>query len=147
MIAVLSGGVGAARLLRGMVRAVPAEQVTAVVNVGDDLELHGLHVSPDLDTVTYTVAEATDPERGWGLADETWRVMDALDRYPGAPSWFRLGDRDMATHLFRTHRLRQGVPCRSSRPRSPRLGGCHCACCRPPTTGSARSSALWVRAS
>jgi LPPG:FO 2-phospho-L-lactate transferase len=93
-----------------LVRAVPPEQVTAVVNVGDDLELHGLHVSPDLDTVTYTVAEAIDHERGWGLADETWRTMEALGRYAGAPTWFSLGDRDLATHLFRTYRLAEGVP-------------------------------------
>jgi LPPG:FO 2-phospho-L-lactate transferase len=110
MITVVSGGVGAARLLRGLVRALPPEQLTAVVNVGDDVELYGLHVSPDLDTVTYTVADAIDPERGWGLADESWRSMEALGRYPGAPTWFGLGDRDLATHLFRTHRLRQGAP-------------------------------------
>ncbi len=110
MITVVSGGVGAARLLRGLVRAVPPEQVTALVNVGDDTELYGLHVSPDLDTVTYTVADAIDPERGWGLADESWRTMEALGRYTGAPTWFNLGDRDLATHLFRTQRLRDGAP-------------------------------------
>jgi LPPG:FO 2-phospho-L-lactate transferase len=107
--AVLAGGVGAARLLRGLVRAIDPSDVTAIVNVGDDLELHGLHVSPDLDTVTYTVAEAIDPERGWGLASETWRAMDALDRYGGA-TWFRLGDADLATHLYRTQRLADGAP-------------------------------------
>jgi LPPG:FO 2-phospho-L-lactate transferase len=92
-----------------MVRAVPPSEVTAIVNVGDDVELHGLHVSPDLDTVTYTVAGAIDPDRGWGLAGETWQAMDALRRYPGAVTWFNLGDRDLATHLFRTHRLREGA--------------------------------------
>jgi len=107
-VAVVCGGVGAAKLLAGMVRAVPAQSVTAIVNVGDDVELHGLHVSPDIDTVIYTVAGAIDPERGWGLRDETWHAMEGLDRY-GAPTWFRLGDRDLATHLFRSERLRHGA--------------------------------------
>ncbi|HMG45060.1 MAG TPA: 2-phospho-L-lactate transferase [Acidimicrobiales bacterium] len=106
--AVVCGGVGAAKLLAGMVRAVPAESVTAIVNVGDDVELHGLHVSPDVDTVVYTVAGAIDPERGWGLADETWHAMEGLERY-GAPTWFSLGDRDLATHLFRSTRLAEGA--------------------------------------
>lgn len=107
-VAVLCGGVGAARLLAGMVRATTPEAVTAIVNVGDDVVLHGLHVSPDIDTVIYTVAGAIDPGRGWGLSDETWHAMEGLERY-GAPTWFRLGDRDLATHLFRTERLREGA--------------------------------------
>jgi LPPG:FO 2-phospho-L-lactate transferase len=89
---------------------VPPAEVTAVVNVGDDVELHGLHISPDLDTVTYTVAGAMDAERGWGLAGETWHAMEALGRYPRARTWFNLGDRDLATHLYRTDRLRAGAP-------------------------------------
>lgn len=100
---------GAARLLAGLVRVLPPAEITAIVNVGDDLELHGLHVSPDLDTVTYTVAGAIDPERGWGLAGETWHAMEALSRYPKAATWFNLGDRDLATHLYRTDRLRSGA--------------------------------------
>ena len=108
MICVLAGGVGAARLLTGLVQVHPAEQIRTIVNVGDDLVLHGLHISPDLDTVTYTVAGAIDPERGWGLAGETWQAMDALARY-GGPTWFNLGDRDLATHLFRTRRLAEGA--------------------------------------
>jgi LPPG:FO 2-phospho-L-lactate transferase len=108
-VAVLAGGVGAAKLLAGMVRAVPPESVTAIVNVGDDFELHGLQISPDLDTVVYTVAGAIDPERGWGLRDETWHAMEGLDRY-GVPTWFRLGDRDLATHLYRTRRRAAGAP-------------------------------------
>ena len=107
-VVVLAGGVGAARLLRGMVRAVPGHRVTAVVNTADDLVLHGLHVSPDLDTVTYTLGGGDNAETGWGLAGETWQAMDALDRY-GGPTWFRLGDRDLATHLHRTGRLAEGV--------------------------------------
>jgi LPPG:FO 2-phospho-L-lactate transferase len=109
VITVLAGGVGAARFLAGLVRVVPPTEVTAVVNVADDVELHGLHVSPDLDTVTYTLAGAVDPARGWGLADETWHAMEALARY-GDETWFSLGDRDLATHLHRTRRLREGAP-------------------------------------
>ena len=108
MITVLAGGVGAARLLRGMVRAVPASDVTAIVNTADDVILHGLHISPDLDTVTYTLAEAGNPETGWGLAGETWQAMDALERLGGS-AWFRLGDRDLGTHLHRTGRLAAGA--------------------------------------
>jgi len=83
--------------------------VTAIVNVADDIELHGLHVSPDVDTVVYTLAGAIDPERGWGLRDETWHAMAMFERY-GNPSWFNLGDRDLATHVVRTERLRAGTP-------------------------------------
>jgi LPPG:FO 2-phospho-L-lactate transferase len=108
MITALAGGVGAARLLRGLVRVVPSDQVTAIVNTADDTVLHGLLICPDLDTVTYTLAEMNDDERGWGLAGETWTVMEALDRL-GGESWFRLGDRDLATHLYRTERLSQGA--------------------------------------
>lgn len=100
---------GAARLLAGLVQVVPPAEVTAVVNVGDDVELHGLHISPDLDTITYTLAGAIDPDRGWGLAGETWQAMEALARYPQARRWFNLGDRDLATHLYRTDRLRAGA--------------------------------------
>jgi LPPG:FO 2-phospho-L-lactate transferase len=108
MIVALAGGVGAARMLRGIVAVVPPETVTAVVNTGDDIVLHGLHVSPDLDTVTYTLAEAINPETGWGLVDESWNAMAALERY-GGQTWFRLGDRDLATHLYRTQRLAEGA--------------------------------------
>ena len=107
-VAVLCGGVGAARLLAGMVRAVPPADVTAVVNIADDMVLHGLAISPDLDTVVYTVAGAIDPERGWGLRDETWHAMAGLERYGGA-TWFGLGDRDLGTHLYRTQRLDEGA--------------------------------------
>jgi len=87
-----------------MVRVVQPSEVTAVVNTGDDAILHGLHICPDIDTVTYTLAGLGDEERGWGLAGETWRVMEALERL-GGETWFRLGDRDLATHLYRTERL------------------------------------------
>lgn len=101
---------GAARFLTGLVQVARPEDITAIVNVGDDIDLHGLHVSPDLDTVVYTVAGAIDPERGWGLAGESWRAMEALGRYPEARTWFNLGDRDLATHLYRTDRLAAGLP-------------------------------------
>ena len=107
-IAVLCGGVGAARLLRGMTTEVPGADLVAIVNVGDDLELHGLHVSPDLDTIAYTLSDAVSAERGWGLEGETWQAMEMVQRYGGV-DWFSLGDRDLGTHLFRTHRLGQGA--------------------------------------
>jgi LPPG:FO 2-phospho-L-lactate transferase len=108
MITALAGGVGAARFLRGLVQVVAPEDVTVVVNTGDDDWFHGLLVCPDLDSVTYTLAGAQNPDTGWGLASETFATMDALDRY-GAPTWFRLGDRDLATHLFRTRLVADGA--------------------------------------
>lgn len=109
MYAVLAGGVGAARFLRGLIRVVAPSEITVVVNVGDDLELHGLRVCPDLDTITYTLAGAVHPDQGWGRADETFHVAEELARLR-APTWFRLGDRDFAVHLVRTQRLRAGQP-------------------------------------
>jgi LPPG:FO 2-phospho-L-lactate transferase len=105
---VLAGGVGAARYLTGALEAFDPSTVTGIVNVADDVVLHGLHVSPDLDTCTYTLAGAIDPERGWGLVDETWQAMAELGRYGGA-NWFSLGDRDLGTHLYRTARLHDGA--------------------------------------
>ena len=107
MLVALCGGVGAARMLSGLVRVMPPEEITAIVNVGDDMVLHGLHISPDLDTVTYTLAGLDNQETGWGVAGESWNAMDELGRL-GGEDWFRLGDRDLATHLFRTGRLRRG---------------------------------------
>ncbi len=107
-VTVLAGGVGAARMLAALTQVVPPERITAVANVGDDLVLHGLHISPDLDTVTYTLAGQINPETGWGLAGETWQAMETLGRYGGV-DWFNLGDRDLGTHLYRTHRLQQGA--------------------------------------
>lgn len=106
-VTVLCGGVGAARFLRGLVQVVPPTDVTAVVNVGDDAEMHGLLVSPDIDTVIYTLADAIDPERGWGLVNETWNAMEHFALL-GNDTWFNLGDRDLATHIVRTERLRRG---------------------------------------
>ncbi len=117
MITVLAGGVGAARFLRGLVLEVDPQDITVVVNTGDDTMMHGLRISPDLDTVTYTVAAAIDPHRGWGLANESWIAMESLARYAAvkpdsssaAGTWFNLGDRDLATHLYRTARLAEGA--------------------------------------
>ena len=108
MITVLAGGVGAARLLAGLIQVVDPAELTAVVNTGDDLVLHGLEISPDLDTVTYTLAGAIDPERGWGLAGESWQAMESLRRF-GGDAWFNLGDRDLGTHLYRTTRRHEGA--------------------------------------
>ena len=108
LVTVLAGGVGAARLLSGLVQVVEPARVTVVVNTGDDTELHGLCISPDLDTITYTLAGVANPETGWGLAGETWAAMEALSRF-GDGAWFRLGDRDLGTHLHRTGRLRAGA--------------------------------------
>jgi len=107
-VVVLAGGVGAARFLEGLVQVVPPEEVFAVVNVGDDLEIAGLHVAPDIDTVLYTLAGRGDPETGWGLQGDTFHTFDALHSL-SHEAWFRLGDRDLATHLYRTQRLREGV--------------------------------------
>lgn len=95
-------------MLRALSMVTDPADITAIVNVGDDLDLHGLHISPDIDTVVYTLAGAIDPDRGWGLVDESWRAMETLDRYGGA-TWFGLGDRDLGTHLYRTQRLDEGA--------------------------------------
>jgi LPPG:FO 2-phospho-L-lactate transferase len=107
--AVLSGGVGGSRFLRGLVDAIDPAGVTAIVNVGDDLEVLGLSVSPDLDSVLYALAGLADEERGWGRADETWNALDAAARF-GGEDWFLLGDRDIGLHLVRTAALRSGLP-------------------------------------
>jgi len=107
VIVALAGGVGGAKLAAGLARALPPEELVIAVNTGDDFEHLGLHVSPDLDTVMYTLAGIANPATGWGRAHETWSFMDALDRL-GGPTWFRLGDRDLATNVERTRRLRAG---------------------------------------
>jgi LPPG:FO 2-phospho-L-lactate transferase len=106
-VAVLSGGVGGARFLRGLVDAVDPADVTAIVNVGDDLDVLGLAVSPDIDSVLYALARLSDDERGWGRADETWHALESVEAL-GGETWFRLGDRDLGLHLVRTQLLRAG---------------------------------------
>ncbi|MFA5785778.1 MAG: 2-phospho-L-lactate transferase [Actinomycetota bacterium] len=107
MLVALAGGIGAARFLRGMVAARPPSDLTVIVNTGDDIVLHGLYVSPDIDSITYTLAGAADSERGWGLAGESFACRAQLAAY-GEPTWFSLGDRDLATHLVRTRMLAEG---------------------------------------
>ena len=108
-VAVLTGGVGGARFLRGLVEAVDPAGVTAIVNVGDDVEVLGLAVSPDVDSVLYALADIADEERGWGRADETWNALGTVEHL-GGERWFRLGDRDLGLHLVRTQALRAGEP-------------------------------------
>lgn len=106
-IVALAGGVGAARFLRGLVRVIDPALITVVVNTADDIERHGLWVSPDIDSIVYTLAGLSDEDRGWGLRDETWQGLAALGRL-GEETWFQLGDRDLATHVWRTSRRRDG---------------------------------------
>ena len=108
MICVLAGGVGAAKLLNGLKDVLPSEEITAVINTGDDAIMHGLYICPDIDTVTYTLAGVNNVETGWGLQGETWMAMESLKKL-GGETWFNLGDKDLATHLYRTARLSEGV--------------------------------------
>jgi LPPG:FO 2-phospho-L-lactate transferase len=107
MIVVLAGGVGAARFLQGLVQVVPQERLTVIVNTGDDRDFYGLHVSPDLDIVMYTLAGVVDETHGWGIQNDTYNTMQQLTRY-GNEDWFMLGDRDLATHIHRTKLLHEG---------------------------------------
>lgn len=107
MITALAGGVGAARFLSGLVKKVKQENLTIIVNTGDDIEMHGLHISPDLDIVTYTLAGFVDETKGWGIDGDTFQFLDALKKL-GVEAWFSLGDRDLATHVYRTELLGQG---------------------------------------
>ena len=109
-ITVLAGGIGGARFLRGVRAAHPSDDVTAIVNTGDDVTMHGLRICPDLDSVMYTLADAHDHERGWGRQQESWRIKDELAAYGAEPTWFGLGDLDVATHLVRTRMLDAGYP-------------------------------------
>src|SRR5579884_2445476 len=118
-VVALVGGVGGARFLVGLKAALGVSrgdsletgpEITAVVNVGDDIWLHGLRVCPDLDTCMYTLGGGIDPERGWGRADESWRVSEEMEAYGAEATWFGLGDRDIATHLIRSRMLRAGYP-------------------------------------
>lgn len=120
-VVVLCGGVGAAKFLSGLIRVMDPSEITAIVNVGDDSIMHGLHISPDLDTIVYTLSDSINPETGWGLRDETWNAMETLRMYAAANSidqddpatgeaagWFALGDQDLGTHMYRTSRLASG---------------------------------------
>jgi LPPG:FO 2-phospho-L-lactate transferase len=109
-VVVLSGGVGGARFVRGLVEVVPPAEITVVGNVGDDVEVLGLHVSPDLDSLVYTLAELHDEQRGWGRRDETWNALGTAKELGDDETWFQLGDRDIGLHLVRTKALRAGEP-------------------------------------
>jgi LPPG:FO 2-phospho-L-lactate transferase len=109
-ITVLAGGIGGARFLRGVRAARPSDEITAIVNTGDDITLHGLRICPDLDSVMYTLGDGIDSARGWGRENETWRIKDELATYGAEPAWFGLGDLDIATHLVRTQMLDAGYP-------------------------------------
>jgi LPPG:FO 2-phospho-L-lactate transferase len=106
-IVTLAGGVGAARFLEGLIRVVPQRKLTVIGNVGDDIEMHGLHVSPDLDIVTYTLAGIVDRAKGWGIRNDTFTCQEAMRKF-GYETWFNIGDKDYATHLYRTEQLRKG---------------------------------------
>ncbi|MEM3090372.1 MAG: 2-phospho-L-lactate transferase [Candidatus Bathyarchaeia archaeon] len=107
-VVALAGGVGAAKLLRGLVKVVPPKNLFVIGNTGDDIELYGLHISPDLDIIMYTLAGIVDEEKGWGIAGDTFNCLEMLGRL-GFETWFRLGDRDFATHIIRTKMLREGM--------------------------------------
>ncbi len=107
MITALAGGVGAARFLTGLIRIVREDELSVVVNTGDDIELFGLHISPDLDIITYTLAGIVDEGKGWGIRGDTFHSLEMLKKF-GEDTWFCLGDRDLATHIYRTGRLKQG---------------------------------------
>jgi LPPG:FO 2-phospho-L-lactate transferase len=109
-VVALAGGIGAGKFLRGLVRVMPAEDLAVIVNVADDVTIHGLHVSPDPDSVTYWLGNVFDRERGWGRGDETFRAGGELRAFGAEDAWFTLGDLDLATHVFRTDLLRRGVP-------------------------------------
>jgi LPPG:FO 2-phospho-L-lactate transferase len=108
LIVVLAGGVGAARFLTGLTKLIPPHDLTVVANTGDDIELFGLHISPDIDIIAYTLAGIVDENKGWGIRDDTFCCLGMLDKY-GQDAWFNLGDQDLATHIYRTNRLKQGV--------------------------------------
>jgi len=107
VITALAGGVGAARFLQGLAKIYPEKDITIVVNTGDDIELYGLHISPDLDIVTYTLAGIVDEEKGWGIKNDTFHWLETIQKYE-YETWFKIGDKDLATHSYRTHLLKEG---------------------------------------
>jgi len=107
MITALAGGVGASKLLKGLIEIIKEEDLNIVVNTGDDIEVHGLHISPDLDIVMYTLAGIVDPKKGWGIKEDIFNCLEMLGKY-GLQTWFNLGDKDLATHIYRTYLLKNG---------------------------------------
>ncbi len=108
-IVALAGGVGGAKLAAGLAQVLSAQELTVIVNTGDDFDHFGLRICPDLDTVCYTLAGMANPDSGWGLRNETWHALESLKKL-GSPTWFALGDRDLGTHLERSRRLNIGIP-------------------------------------
>jgi LPPG:FO 2-phospho-L-lactate transferase len=108
-ITALAGGVGAARFLTGLSKLIKKEELTVIINTGDDIELFGLHISPDIDIITYTLAGIVDEKKGWGIKNDTPHCLDTLKKYGSTSTWFNIGDKDVATHIYRTHRLSQGA--------------------------------------
>ena len=108
MLTALAGGIGAAKLLKGLVKVVPQENTTVIVNTGDDIELYGLHISPDIDIISYTLAGIVDEEKGWGINGDTFQCLEMLQKF-GQETWFQLGDRDLATHIYRTALMKMGL--------------------------------------
>src|SRR3954452_3619630 len=133
-VAALAGGIGAGKFLRGLARVVPGADLTVIVNVADDIVVHGLHVSPDPDSVTYWLGDAFDRERGWGRRDETFRANEALAAFDGDRSWFGLGALDLGTHLFRTGLPAKASPFRTSPGGSRRRSASARDFCRSATT-------------
>ena len=139
-VVVLSGGVGGARFVQGVVGVLEPSDVTVVGNVGDDVDVLGLHVSPDLDSILYALAGLNDEQRGWGRADETWRALETV-RSLGGEAWFQLGDLDIGLHLVRTQALRAGAPrSRVTHPVTPARGGAGCV--RPATAARTASGPI-----
>jgi LPPG:FO 2-phospho-L-lactate transferase len=108
MLTALAGGIGAAKLLKGLVKVVPEENITVIANTGDDIELYGLHISPDIDIISYTLAGIVDEEKGWGINGDTFQCLEMLQKF-GQETWFQLGDRDLATHIYRTALMKMGL--------------------------------------
>ncbi|MFP3985365.1 MAG: 2-phospho-L-lactate transferase [Candidatus Bathyarchaeia archaeon] len=108
-ITCLAGGVGAAKFLQGLARIVPQENITIIANTGDDVELYRLHISPDPDIIMYTLAGIVDEDKGWGIKNDTFNCLSMLEKY-GLETWFKLGDKDLATHIFRTQLLKNDIP-------------------------------------
>ena len=111
MITALAGGVGAARFLTGLTKIIKEEDLSVIVNTGDDMEMFGLHISPDIDIVQYTLAGIVDDEKGWGIKGDTFQCLEMLKKI-GLETWFSIGDRDFATHIFRTNLIRNGFTLR-----------------------------------
>ncbi len=136
MLVVLTGGTGGAKLIEGLAAEIDPAELAIICNTGDDAVFHGLYVSPDIDTITYTLAGLSDSEKGWGIRGDTFTTLEQLRRL-GNDAWFNLGDKDLATHITRTKLLNEGLKlCRSDRADSPAVRGSVAHSCRCPTSAS-----------